>query len=441
MLLFMSLVFFGLLLLGTPIGFALGITAVVSLTKMAGVTALPNLLNPSSDLYLLKMVSQRFYAGLDMFTLMAMPFFIFAGAIMNKTGITHRLVQFSNVLVGHLRGGLAHANIVASIFFAGMTGAAVSDTAAIGTMLIPAMVDDGYDKDFSAAVTAASSIIGPTIPPSNMMVIYGSLMSVSIAGLFAAGFVPGLLLAGCLMLLSGYISRKRGYPKRQRSSLKEILVATKDAIIPLLMPVIILGGILSGVFTPTEAAAVAVAYAFIIGFFVLRTLQLRDIPELLYQTGKTTGVVFLIIGSASIIGWILTMERVPERVAAAFLSVSDNPHVILFLILLLMLIVGMFMDIAAALIILGPILHPIAVNNLGLHPIHFGIIMVLSLNVALMTPPVGACLFVACGITKLTLEQLSKAILPFIIVEAIVLFIISYWADLVLLFPRLLGIG
>ena len=371
----MSVIFFGLLLLGAPIGFALGITAVVSLAKMAGISAIPQLLNPGSDMFLMKMVSQRFYAGLDMFTLMAMPFFIFAGAIMNKTGITHRLVKFSNVLVGHLQGGLAHANIVASIFFAGMTGAAVSDTAAIGTMLIPAMVDDGYDKDFSAAVTAASSIIGPTIPPSNMMVIYGSLMSVSIAGLFAAGFVPGLLLGFFLMIISGYISMKRGYPKSQRSGLKEILIATKDAIIPLLMPVIILGGILSGMFTPTEAAAVAVAYAFIIGFFVLKTLKLRDIPELLYQTGKTTGVVFLIIGSASIIGWILTMERVPETIAAAFLAVSDNPNVILFLILILMLIVGMFMDIAAALIILGPILHPIAVNNLGIHPIHFGIIM------------------------------------------------------------------
>ena len=207
------------------------------------------------------------------------------------------------------------------------------------------------------------------------------------------------------------------------------------------MPIIILGGILSGVFTPTEAAAVAVAYAFIIGFFVLRTLKLSDIPELLYQTGKTTGVVFLIIGSASIIGWVLTMERVPEAVAAAFLTVSDNPNIILLLILLLMLIVGMFMDIAAALIILGPILHPIAVNNLGIHPIHFGIIMVLSLNIALMTPPVGACLFVACGISRLSLEQLSKAILPFIVVEVIALFIISYWSDLVLFFPRLLGLG
>ena len=441
MLLFISLIFFGLLLLGTPIGFALGITAVLSLAKMGGVEQLPILLNPGSDVFIFKMVSQRFYAGLDMFTLMAMPFFIFAGAIMNKSGITHRLVKFSNTLVGHLRGGLAHANIVASIFFSGMTGAAVSDTAAIGTMLIPAMEEDGYDKDFSAAVTAASSIIGPTIPPSNMMVIYGSLMSVSIAGLFAAGFVPGLIIAVFLMILSGFIAKKRGYPKSGRSSLKQMLLATKEAILPLLMPIIILGGILTGIFTPTEAAAVAVAYAFIIGFFVLRTLKLRDIPDLLYQTGKTTGVVFLIIGSASILGWILTMERVPEAVAAGFLSVSNNPHIILLLILVLMLIVGMFMDIAAALIILGPILHPIAVNNLGINPIHFGIIMVLSLNLALMTPPVGACLFVACNISKLSLEALTKAIWPFIVVEVIALFIIAYWSDLVLFFPRLVGVG
>ncbi len=441
MLLFISLIFFGLLLLGTPIGFALGITAVLSLAKMGGVEQLPILLNPGSDVFIFKMVSQRFYAGLDMFTLMAMPFFIFAGAIMNKSGITHRLVKFSNTLVGHLRGGLAHANIVASIFFSGMTGAAVSDTAAIGTMLIPAMEEDGYDKDFSAAVTAASSIIGPTIPPSNMMVIYGSLMSVSIAGLFAAGFVPGLLIALFLMILSGFIAKKRRYPKSGRSGLKQIMMATKDAILPLLMPVIILGGILSGIFTPTEAAAVAVGYAFIIGFFVLRTLKLKDIPDLLYQTGKTTGVVFRIIGSASILGWILTMERVPEAVAAGFLRVSNNPHIILLLILVLMLIVGMFMDIAAALIILGPILHPIAVNNLGINPIHFGIIMVLSLNLALMTPPVGACLFVACNISKLSLEALTRAIWPFIVVEVIALFIIAYWSDLVLFFPRLVGVG
>jgi tripartite ATP-independent transporter DctM subunit len=340
--------------------------------------------------------------------------------------------------VGHLRGGLAHANIVASIFFAGLTGAAVSDTAAIGTMLIPAMVEDGYELDYSAAVTASSSIIGPTIPPSNMMVIYGSLMNVSIAGLFTAGIPTGLLLAFLLMILAGYYAAKRGYPKKPRSTFREMIKTTREAIIPLLMPIIILGGILTGVFTPTEAAAVAVGYAAFVGLFILKTLKLKDFPELFYKTAVTTGVVFLIIGTASICGWILAAERVPESVAKVMLSIAHGKNSLLLLILILMLIVGCFMDIAAALIILGPILHPLAVSN-GIHPLHFGIIMVFSLNIALITPPVGACLFVACGITKLTLEQLSKAIWPFVIVEIITLFIIAFVPWIPMAIPKLLG--
>lgn len=427
MLLFIGMVFLGLLLLGMPIGFALGVAAMAVFIKMD----VPVLFN---------MIPQRFFAGLDMFTLMAMPFFILAGEMMNKAGITHRLVQFANVLVGHLRGGLAHANIVASVFFAGLTGAAVSDTAAIGTMLIPAMEKDGYDLDYSAAVTASSSIIGPTIPPSNMMVIYGSLMNVSIAGLFATGILTGLLLAFLLMLMAAYFAAKRNYPKRPRSSFRGALKATREAVIPLLMPVIILGGILSGVFTPTEAAAVAVGYAAVVGMFVLKTLRLRDFPELFYKTAMTTGVVFLIIGTANICGWILASEKIPEAVASAMLSISDDKTVLLLMILLLMAIVGCFMDIAAALIILGPILHPLAVSH-GVHPLHFGIIMVFSLNIALTTPPVGACLFVACGITKLSLEELSKAIWPFIVMEFIALLIITFVPDIPMAIPKLLGYG
>ena len=299
-----------------------------------------------------------------------------------------------------------------------MTGAAVSDTAALGTMLIPAMEEDGYDVDFAAAVTAASSIIGPTIPPSNMMVIYGSLMNVSIAGLFAAGFMPGIVLAAVLMILTSYLSIKRGYPKGLKTTFKEKLIGFKDAIIPLLMPIIILGGILSGTFTPTEAAAVAVLYAVVIGFFVLKSLKPADLVPMLTKTARITGVVFLIIGTASILSWFLAINQVPQAIAAFLLETTGNPKLILLMILILMLIVGMFMDIAAALIILGPILHPIAVG-IGMDPIHFGIVMVLSLNIALMTPPVGACLFVACSISKLKLSELSKAIWPFIVVEVI----------------------
>jgi tripartite ATP-independent transporter DctM subunit len=389
---------------------------------------------------LFSMAPLQYFSGLDMFTLMAMPFFIFAGEIMNKAGITQRLVRFANILVGNVRGGLAHANILASVFFAGMTGAAVSDTAAIGTMLIPAMKEDGYDVDFAAAVTAASSIIGPTIPPSNMMVIYGSLMNVSIAGLFAAGFMPGIVLAGLLMILSGFISWKRGYPKGVKTTFKEKILGFKDAIIPLLMPIIILGGILSGVFTPTEAAAVAVLYAVVIGFFVLKSLKVSDLLPMLTKTARITGVVFLIIGTASILSWVLAINQVPQAIAAFLLATTGNPKLILLMILILMLIVGMFMDIAAALIILGPILHPIAVS-MGMSPIHFGIVMVLSLNIALMTPPVGACLFVACSISKLSLAQLSKAIWPFIIMEVIALFLVAYIPEISLFLPRLLGLA
>ena len=428
MILSIIIVFFTLLILGIPIGITIGCAGMVGLFMM------------SSDLSMFSMAPLQFFSGLDMFTLMAMPFFILAGEIMNKTGITHRLVKFSNILVGHWRGGLAHANIMASIFFAGMTGAAVSDTAAIGTMLIPAMEKDGYDLDFSAAVTASSSIIGPTIPPSNMMVIYGSLMNVSIAGLFAAGFLPGLVLGGVLMVLSSIISIKRGYPKSVKTTFKEKLIGLKEAILPLLMPVIILGGILSGVFTPTEAAAVAVAYAFFVGFFLLKSIKLTDLSEMLINTAKITGVVFLIIGTASILSWVLAINQVPQAIADFLLSVTGNPNLVLLLIILLMLVVGMFMDIAAALIILGPILHPIAVS-MGMSPIHFGIVMVLSLNIALMTPPVGACLFVACSITKLTLAKLSKAIFPFIVVEVIALFIIAYVPQISTFLPTLLGFG
>jgi TRAP-type transport system large permease protein len=284
MLVSVAVVFFALLVLGVPIGFTIGFAGLAGLFLMG------------SGVELFSMVPLQYFSGLDMFTLMAMPFFIFAGEIMNKAGITHRLVRFANILAGNVRGGLAHANIIASVFFAGMTGAAVSDTAAIGTMLIPAMEEDGYDLDFSAAVTAASSIIGPTIPPSNMMVIYGSLMNVSIAGLFAAGFMPGIVLAGVLMILTSYLSIKRGYPKGVKTTFKEKLLGFKDAIIPLLMPIIILGGILSGTFTPTEAAAVAVLYAVVIGFFVLKSLKPADLVPMLTKTARITGVVFLIIG-------------------------------------------------------------------------------------------------------------------------------------------------
>jgi tripartite ATP-independent transporter DctM subunit len=423
---FMVIVFFLLLLAGTPIAFALGITAVFTFLKMDAPV-------------LMMLVPQRFYSGINMFALMAMPFFMLAGDIMNRIQITHRLVKLANVLVGHIRGGLAHVNILVSIFFAGLTGAAVSDTAALGTMLIPAMVEDGYDKDFSAAITAASSIIGPIIPPSIIMVIYGSLMNVSIAGLFAAGIVPGVLVGVALMVSAGYISKKRNYPiGDKKPTIKEVAISFKEAIIPLLMPIIILGGILSGIFTPTEAAAIAVLYALFVGFFIFKNLKLKDIPELLYEMVRNSGAVFIILSAASILGWILANEQIQELIGSMILSVSQNKIIVLLIINAILIILGMFMDMTAALIILGPILHPLAVS-VGVHPLHFGIIMVVNLNIALMTPPLGACLFVACGISKLKLEEISKEIWPFILIEISVLLLITYIPEISMFIPKLLG--
>lgn len=428
MITFMLVVFFLLLLTGTPIAFSLGITAVLVFLKM-------------DDPILLKMVPLKFYSGIDMFALMAMPLFMMAGEIMNRIQITHRLVELANVLIGNIRGALAHVNIMVSILFAGLTGAAVADTAALGTMLIPAMEKAGYPRSFSAAVTAASSIIGPIIPPSIIMVIYGSMMNVSIAGLFAAGIIPGILVGVALMLLVARISSKRGYPKgEQRATIREMGIAFRRAIIPLLTPIIILGGILTGIFTPTEAAAVAVLYAMLVGIFVYRNFRLRDLPSVLLEMVRNSGSVFIILSAASVLGWLLAIEQVPELVGQQITNLSSNKYTVLLIINVILLFIGMFMDMTAVVIILGPILHPLAVS-LGIHPLHFGIIMIVNVNIALMTPPLGACLFVACSVSRISLEAISKEILPFIAVEAVVLILVTYIPAISMTIPRLLGLA
>jgi tripartite ATP-independent transporter DctM subunit len=419
------LMFFFFILIGLPIGVTLGVAGVVGLLQIGGEN-------------FMVMAPKRYFEGLDLFTFMAMPFFILAGEIMNRSGITERLAAFADALVGYLRGGLAHSNMIASVLFAGMTGAAVADTAAFGNTLVPAMTREGYSRPFSCAVTVAGSIIGPTIPPSNLMVIYGSLMGVSIAGLFAAGILPGLLICVLCMAVIAALGRRLNLPKsKDRFSLLKICWAFKSSFLAILMPGIILGGILFGIVTPTEAAAIAVFYALFISIVVYRALTFNDIVEMLIRTARITGIVFLIIASASILSWWMTFMQIPQKIASFFLYLSSNPNVIIALILLLLLAVGMFMDINAALIILAPVLGPLT-TQIGMDPVHAGIMIVLALNISLMTPPVGACLFVMSSVTGERIEKISYALVPFLIVEVMVLFLVAFWDDLTLFIPRLL---
>jgi TRAP-type transport system large permease protein len=417
--------FFIFILIGLPIGVTLGVAGVAGLLQIGGEN-------------FLTMAPKRFFEGLDLFTFMAMPFFILAGEIMNRSGITEKLAAFANALVGFLRGGLAHSNMIASVLFAGMTGAAVADSAAFGNTLVPAMVKEGYTRPFSCAVTVAGSIIGPTIPPSNLMVIYGSLMGVSIAGLFAAGILPGLLICLLCMAVIAALGRRLNLPKStERFSLIRILWAFKSSFLALLMPGIILGGILGGVVTPTEAAAIAVFYALLISTVVYRALTFNDILEMLIRTARITGIVFLIIASASILSWWMTFMQVPQKIAAFFLFLSSDPRIIIGLILTLLLVVGMFMDINAALIILAPVLGPLTAT-IGMDPVHAGIMIVLALNISLMTPPVGACLFVLSSVTGERIERISVALVPFLVVEILVLVLVAYFDKMTLFIPRIL---
>lgn len=376
---------------------------------------------------------------MDSFPLMAIPFFMLAGELMNRGGITIRLVEFSQALMGHFRGGLAHVNVLSSILFAGLSGSAVADTSALGSMLIPAMEKQGYTRKFAAAITAASSVIGPIIPPSGIMIIYAYVMGESVAALFLAGIVPGVMVGVGLMLMIKVMADKYDFPVASRKyTWGERRQASLKAFFPLLTPVIILGGILGGIFTPTEAAAVAVGYAFLIGFFVLRTLTLKEVPEILSNAGLTSAVVLLLVGAAMAFKTVVSLSHAPEQLAELILSLSENPLILLFLINLLLFVVGMFLDAGPAIIILGPILAPIF-TSLGVDPIHFAIIMSVNLTVGLATPPMGLVLFVAAAVSREKVETIAKAILPFLAVEIIVIFLITYIPALSMTIPRITG--
>ena len=420
--LLISFAFF--LLIGVPVAFALGLTPFVAFLLEGEI---PHML-----------AAQRIFTGMDNPILMAVPFFILAGNIMSAGGMTRRLVAFCNVLVGSFRGGLAYINVVISMLFAGITGAAVADTSAVGSILIPAMKNEGYDIDFSTAVTATSSTIGPIVPPSIPFIIYGVLGEVSIASLFLAGFIPGALLALSQMSVVAYYARKRNYPKGSLISGSEALKATFNAALVLMMPLIILGGILSGVFTPTESACVAVFYALIISLFVYRDIRLADLPKIIINSAVTSSLVMLVIGTASIFSWILASEEIPQYFTELVISLTHNRIAILLLVNILLLIVGTFMETTASLIILTPVLLPL-MNKIGVDPLHFGVIIVLNLVIGLTTPPVGVCLFIACAIGEIKLEQITKAILPFLLASIIVLLIVTYWESLIMVIPKLFG--
>ncbi len=413
------------MIIGVPIAFALGLASLSILVLSNGIP--------------LGIIAQRMFTGLDSFPFMAIPFFILAGQLMNTSGITQKIVAFADVLVGHLKGGLAQINIVASMFFAGITGSAVADTSAIGSILIPAMEEEGFDTDFSAAVTASSSVIGPIIPPSIPMVVFSLLSGASVGALFLAGLIPGILLGLGLMLVSYIISSKRNYVSHGKMKpLKEILIATFKAIVPLLMPLIILGGILLGIFTATEASAVAVVYSLIIGFFVYRSLKLKDLPGIFIETAKTTAMVFLVIATANIFNWLLATEQVPQAVAQFFTNNVNNRLLFLLIVNFILLFAGTFIEGTAAMIILVPVLMN-TVIRFGIDPVMFGAIVVLNLMIGLITPPLGLCLFVASSISRISLEKISKAILPFLLVEIAVLLIVTYIEPITLFLPKLFG--
>ena len=421
MILALIVVFVVCLIFRFPIAFSLGLACLVYVL-LAGI---PLIILP-----------MKMYAGIDVFVLLSVPGFILAGNLMNEGGLTEKIIGFCNHLLGHIRGGLALANVGASMLFAGISGTAVSDTASIGSVMIPAMRKEGYEPGFSCAITAASSTVGPIIPPSVPLIIAATLSGLSVGKLFLAGAVPGFLLGGGMMGVAWWISRKKNYPKHPRSSAKAIVRSFVDTFWALLMTAIILFGIIGGIFTPTEASIIAVIYAIIIGRFVYRKLNLRNLQTVILDSMKTSASLMVLVGFANLFGWILIVEQLPQWISGEILNFTTNKYLVLLLINILLIFVGTFMETIAALLILFPILLKVAMT-VGVDPIHFAVIAVLNLIIGLTTPPVGVCLFVASSIGKVPMEQVSKAGLPFLLVSLVVLTVVTLFPGVVLFLPGL----
>ncbi len=412
-----------MMLLGVPVAFSLGLAS-------AGY-----MLASGIDL---AMVAQRMVNGANSFTMLAIPFFFMAGELMNISGVTDKIIVMAKALVGHMKGGLAQVNIVASVFFAGISGSATADTAALGSSLIPAMVREGYDIDFSAAITVASSCVGPIIPPSITLVLYGILSGTDVGQLLIAGILPGFVIAGLQMIYTHFYSVKMDYPSYPKAKPREVASAVKNGFSALMMPIIIIGGTLSGVFTPTESAAIAVLYGIIIGFFVYRNIKPRQFYESLKKVGVESMNNMFILASASCFSWVLTMSKAPDMLVDLMLGISDNKYVILLLILALLIFIGFFMQASQALVVLTPILMPV-IRAVGIDPVHFGLIMVVTLTFGGCTPPVGSMLFVVNSITKMGFARLSKAMLPLYIPLIAAILIITFVHQVSLFLPGLIA--
>ena len=387
------------------------------------------------------MIAQRFYGGLDSFVLVAIPLFMFTGEIMNKSGFTRKLVNFTSVIAGRRPGALAYANVISSFFFAGITGAAVSDVAALGTIFIPEMKREGYTPAFSAAITAVSSIMGPIIPPSTIILVYGALTNTSIAGLFAAALVPGVLAGLSNIILIYYQSKKGNFPRPEpHFSRREKLFFFKESILPLFMPIIILGGLFSGVFTPTEAAAVASGYALVIVIFVYHSMSLADIYKCMINAVIGSSKILVIIGCASILGWILAKYQIPQWLTSMLIEKVENPIVTMVLIVLFLIFIGTWMESLAAVVLIAPMLVQVAIN-FGYHPLHFGIVFVFAMVIGLITPPIGLCLFMVTDISGAKFNSIVKETIPYTVFYIVILFILVFFPSLVLWIPKMLNLA